>query len=241
MKATDDEVTAAIRRCGGNLAAAARHLGAARSTVQMCIGRSPHLWPSELPRFEHVAPEAVTAALAATEGHIAEAASLVGRRPDAVVARLRHGTADWPEGTPRPRKRALRPSERQRTTEALRAAGGELVAAAEALGIPYGTLRARLNRHPELWPEGIDRRTGASLSAARAERLETQRAEREALKRARAAETREAILVAEGNLAAAARLLGITRQAMHQRAAGLAEMDSPAHPTATTTPEGAAE
>ena len=42
--------------------------------------------------------------------------------------------------------------------DALIATGGNIARAAERLGISQPTLSMRLKRHPELWPDGIDRR-----------------------------------------------------------------------------------
>lgn len=94
-------------------------------------------------------------------------------------------------------------------TAALRRAGGCMADAARDLGIAHGTLRGRLSARPSLWPRGIQRQ-----SARRGP-------ERDVIgpRTATAIErTREAIRASGGNVAAAARALGTTRENLRLRA-----------------------
>jgi len=61
----------------------------------------------------------------------------------------------WPRELPPPSPR--RSIDGASVTTALREAAGNITAAARALGIPQPTLQLRVTRHPELWPEGVER------------------------------------------------------------------------------------
>lgn len=92
--------------------------------------------------------------------------------------------------------RALIPAEAMRA--AIAAAGGVVSDAARALGITPEGIEARLARDPSIWPDGVPRRRRA-------------RPPRETL-----AEI-EALIAAHGGVAATARALGVTKQAISGR------------------------
>ena len=105
----------------------------------------------------------VTAALIASGGWINAAARALGMTGHGLSTRLASRPDLWPHGVPR-RPRGgprLEDADREVTTRAIRDAGGNVAAAARALGITKQGLTVRLRSHPELWPEGVPRRRPA--------------------------------------------------------------------------------
>ena len=137
-------------------------------------------------------------------------------------------------------------------TAALRASGGNVSAAARALGVTPRRLSALLWRRPALWPEGVARRRDAALPdaavtdalraaegvvAAAASALGVPRHQIVARLRDHpevwpadvthprdASGTGDAIRAAGGSVAGAARILGVTRQALSARLASHPEL-----------------
>lgn len=93
------------------------------------------------------------------------------------------------------------------TREALRAAGGKYSIAATALGTREGALRLRVWRRPDLWPQeipasGLGRPKGTGFPTLPLADVEA---------------TRAALRAHGGIVARAAKALGISPQALHQR------------------------
>lgn len=158
-RSDDDDVARetrdAIRSSAGNIALAAHALGIERITLFYRLKNHPEMWPDEVPRRHWTAPAAITEALRAADGDIAEAAKALGLRRNSIYSRLRDHPELWPDGVPRQRDDGS-----AAVTEAIRAAGGNLTHAARALGVSRQAVAARIKNRPELWPEGVQRARG---------------------------------------------------------------------------------
>lgn len=147
----------------------------------------------------------VTEAIRRAGGRITDAARSLGCDPWTVYSALRRG-AMWPDGVARPGHRFLTSAEIDSTREAVLAAGGVLSAAAAALNLRRGTLWRRLKSTPSLSSLPV-----SPEPARRAARATSQADER------LIAETRAALDACGWNVAAAARRLGLSRQAVQSR------------------------
>lgn len=157
----------ALRASDGDVAAAARALGISRSTLAWYLWLHPEAWPSEIPRTrpqKNITDEAVTAALRNARS-ISRAACELGVSRSTLIERIARRPEIWPVDVPRraagqhadthPHYRD--PQIDRQVTDALRASGGSIAAAARALGISRQALHDRLARRPELWPEDVNR------------------------------------------------------------------------------------
>lgn len=133
--------------------------------------------------------DAITAAIRAAGGNVSAAARALGIAPHRLSALLWRRPALWPDGVSRRRDAALPDAA---VTDALRAAGGVVAAAASALGVPRHQIVARLRDHPEVWPADVTHPRDASGIG-------------------------DALRAAGGSVAGAARILGVTRQALSAR------------------------
>lgn len=147
----------------------------------------------------------VTDAIRRAEGRVTDAARSLGCEPWVVYDGLRRG-AEWPDGVARPGHRFLTPSEIESTREAMRSAGGVLSKAASILSLKRGTLWRRLKVTPAL--SGLPVSPEPPRSAARAPSQAAVRL---------VAETRSALTACGWNVSAAARMLGVSRQAVQSR------------------------
>lgn len=135
----------------------------------------------------------ITAALRAADGNVSAAARALGVMRLTVVHRVAASPAIWPEGVARrvlPERVSV-----EAVAAALRAHGGDYAAAARALGYSTIGLYAFVRQHPTAHPPEIPRSRPVGAPALRMDRPER---------------ITGALLVADGDLAAAAAILGCT-------------------------------
>lgn len=210
-------ITAAIRVAGGNVSAAARALKCTNATLFRRLREDPSLWPAGVEPHgpgggagrEPVIPgSAITEALRATDGNVLAAARILRVTPGAINARVKRDPGLWPDGARRRSRGQNGDLTDAEVTAALRASGGDVRRAAEALGIRNTSVEARLSRRPQVWPAEIPRAPRAPRAAAR---------RRAPSLRSLGAALSIVLRATGGDIAAAARAIGVTRQALSAR------------------------
>lgn len=160
------EIEAALE-AHGSVNAAAKALGVPRSTLRGWIG---HMKRPEEPEREAIGREEIEEALDAA-GSVTGAAEIIG----IPRSTLRYWIDRYGVETPRRRQREGVRLPRhvlslEEATREIELAGGDVREAAERLGVPYGELRAFLERRappPEVpsLPSSLPRRSGGAVSA----------------------------------------------------------------------------
>ena len=148
-----------------------------------------------------VPAEAVTAAIREAGGAVTGAARILRCSPGGLHMRLARHPEEWPADVPRvPSDHAgLTLAERLATTAAIREAGGRMTDASRRLGLPSYVVGMRVRAHPDLWPDEVPRppRGGSRPRVSDA--------------------VIAAVMGSAPSVAAAAQLLGVSRQALHAR------------------------
>ena len=159
--------------------------------------------------------EQIAAAIAAAGRDLSAAARSIGMSREQIGARVRETPAlrGGPAIVGAPRVVSD-----EQIADALRACGGVVERAAERLGVAGASLRQRVGRADFAWPEGVprkrNRRPGEPVPSKPRRGVTDE-------------QIAAALVAAGGNRAAAARALGVTRQAVSARAVEAMASETP--------------